>query len=69
MIRVVGRPQQAAERLARAGAIGKRQMSQQRHRLAGVEGHPLAVPFDPRGAEQRDLERHGATIVAVVTVS
>ena len=39
-------------------------MSQQRHRLAGVEGHPLSVPFDPRGAEQRDLERHGATIVA-----
>ena len=42
-------------------------MSQQRRRLAGVEGHPLAVPFDPRRAEQRDLERHGATIVAVVT--
>ena len=67
VIRVVGRPQQAAERIARAGAVGERQVSQQRHRLAGVEGHPLAVPFDPRGAEQLDLERHSATIVAAVT--
>ena len=65
---VVGWPQQFAERLARARPLGEREMSQQRHRLAGVEGHWLAVPLHARSTEQRDLERHRATITAAETI-
>ena len=49
VIRVVRRPQQLAERLARARALGKRQMGQQRHRLARVEGDRLVRPVRPAG--------------------
>ena len=65
--RVLGilvRPQQLAQRLARARALGEREVREQRRRLAGVERHRLAVPANPRRAQQRDLQgrRHGATV-------
>jgi hypothetical protein len=54
---VLTRPQELAQRVARARALRQGQVSEQRGRLAGVERDGLAVAFDPRRAEQPD--RHG----------
>ena len=54
---VVTRPEQLGQHVTRPRPLDQRQVGEQRHRLAGVEGDRDAVVLDPRGAEQHHLDR------------
>ena len=63
---VVPRPEQLGQDVARPWALDQRQVGEQRHRLAGVEGDRDPVVLDPRGPEQHHLDRrHLRTTVTI----
>jgi hypothetical protein len=66
---VVARPQELGERVTGVGPVVERQVGQERHGLAGVEGHGPSVALDAWRTEERYGERHSATIIALLPVS
>ncbi len=58
-------PHQIRERIARMGPVDEREIGEERHGLAGVDGHGHSVARDARRAEKRHGERHSATIMAL----